>query len=380
MRYVGSESLAPGVEYREFALTGSHGPVYGHLLTVDLREPRAEVGLVYPGTVGARAAVSALADAGGAVGAVNGDFFNISETQHPGVAATGAPVGPAVADGRWLKAAVPDGQRFGPPGPPGTGTRDVIGVGTDRTARIGSLTLRGTVHTKDGALPLRGFNQYAVAENGIGAFTPVWGAASRVRATCGSDADRAAPCTSDTYEVTVTRGRVAKTAAVPGGGPIAADSVVLVGREAGAGALRALRVGDPVTVDSRPQSTSRVPFAFAVGGFPIVRDDEPLDGLDSAAAAVRTAAGIGDGGRRLYLLALDGDVDYRPGLTVAELADTMLDLGADDAFNLDGGGSTTLVTREAGSGRSTVRNHPSGGAERPVANGIGVFAGPRPQL
>lgn len=52
----------------------------------------------------------------------------------------------------------------------------------------------------------------------------------------------------------------------------------------------------------------------------------------------------------------------------------MRSLGATDAFNLDGGGSSEMVTRGAGAAAVTVRNHPSGGAERPVANGVGVFA------
>ncbi|MET8178076.1 phosphodiester glycosidase family protein [Streptomyces sp. NPDC005336] len=368
--------ISPGVEYRAFTLAASHGTAYGHLLTVDLRHPGVRLDLLTAGAVGAREPVSRMADERGAVAAVNGDFFNISETQHPGVQATGASVGPAIAGGTPLKAAVPLGQRFGPALPRGTTTEDVVGLGTDRVARIGRLTLRGEVSAERGTLPLRGFNQYAVAEGGVGAYTPGWGTASRVRATCGTDTDRAAPCSAQTYEVTVRRNRVTQVAATPGNGTIAADRVVLVGREAGARALRALRVGDTVRVGYRLEGAAPAPFAFAVGGFPIVRDDRPLDGLDAVNAAVRTAAGIDDGGHRLYLLALDGGADYRPGLTVGELADVMLELGADDAVNLDGGGSSTLAAREAGEGSTTVRNHPSGGSERPVPNGIGVFTRP----
>jgi len=53
----------------------------------------------------------------------------------------------------------------------------------------------------------------------------------------------------------------------------------------------------------------------------------------------------------------------------------MRQLGADCAVNLDGGGSTTLVTRAQGEPAATVRNHPSGGAERPVSNAIGILTG-----
>ncbi|MET8682252.1 phosphodiester glycosidase family protein [Streptomyces sp. NPDC004647] len=377
VRYAEAEQVAPGLSYREFSVSGSQGTAHGHLLTVDLRDRRVSVDLLHPGAVGARAPVSQLADSRGAVAGVNGDFYNISETQHPGVEPTFAPVGPAIASGRHLKAAVPDGQRFGPALPPGTTTEDVIGVGADRRARLDRLTLRGTVTTPQGTRRLGGLNQYALPVGGIGAFTPEWGVPSRVRATCGTDTDRAAPCSTDTHEVTVSRGRVVSSADTPGSGPVAAGSVVLVGREAGAQTLRKLGTGDRVRVRHRLAATaSYVPYRFAIGGFPILRDGLPLAGLDHRTAAIRTAAGIGAGGRRLHLLALDGAVENRPGVTISELAALMHTVGADDAINLDGGGSSTLVLREPGAAGVTVRNHPSGGAERPVPDGIGVFSRP----
>ncbi|MEU1663681.1 phosphodiester glycosidase family protein [Streptomyces sparsogenes] len=368
-------SLAPGVAYEEFTLSSSHGTALGHLVTVDLREPGVSVDLLHPGAVASRLRLSEMAAKRSAIAAVNGDFFHITELQHPGVEATGAAVGPEVAGGRLLKAAVPQGQRFGPAAPPGTSTEDVIGVGTDRIARVGRLTLRGTVTAVGrGTRPLRGLNQYAVPVDGIGAYTPDWGSASRARATCGVDTSRSAPRSEQTYEVTVRGGRVVKRTASPGKGPIAADSFVLVGRESGARALRELKMGDPVRFDYGLREAPGPRFAFAIGGFPIVRDHRRLTGLDRLTGAVRTAVGIGEGGHLLYLLALDGEMTYRAGLTLRELADVMLRLGADDVVNLDGGGSSTLVAREPGGRRATVRNHPSGGTERLVPNGIGVFS------
>ncbi|WP_405445928.1 phosphodiester glycosidase family protein [Streptomyces achromogenes] len=367
--------IAPGVTYRQFDVDAAKGTARVHLLTVDLANPHVRVGLLYPGTVAARATVSRLADSAGAVAGVNGDFFHITESQHPGVAATGAPVGPAVADGQALKAAVPKGQRFGPALPPGTDTREVFGVGTDRRARLDRLSLTGSVGTPGGTLPLKGLNQYALPVNSVGAFTARWGSASRERAVCGTDTQRSAPCSEDTYEVKVRDGRVVSVAGAPGGGAIPADTTVLVGREEGARKLRELSVGDPVRVThALTAASSGVPYAFAIGGFPIVRDGAPLSGLDDETSAVRTAVGVKGGGRQLLLLALDGAADYRSGLTVHEEADVLRSLGAADAFNLDGGGSTELVTRDTDDRAVTVRNHPSGGAERPVPNGVGVFS------
>ncbi|MCX4702597.1 phosphodiester glycosidase family protein [Streptomyces sp. NBC_01373] len=369
--------IAAGVEYEQFDIPAAKGTAHAHVLTVDLLDPRVRVDLLYPGAVAARATVSTMADATGAVAGVNGDFFNITETQHPGVQATGASVGPAIAKGHVLKAAVPNGQRFGPALPPGTSTRDVIGVGVDRRARMDGLSLVGSVRTPEERLPLGGLNQYALPVGSVGAFTADWGSASRVRATCGTDTERAAPCSTDTYEVTVRDGRVVSAADRPGSGPIAAGTTVLVGREAGAQHLRKLSTGETVTVRHRlVPSVSKIPYRFALGGYPVLRDGRPLPGLDDTTSAVRTAAGITDGGRRLLLLALDGAPEYRTGLTIAEVAEVMRELGAAHAFSLDGGGSTTLVARVPGTSAVAVRNHPSGGAERPVPNGIGVFTTP----
>lgn len=113
---------------------------------------------------------------------------------------------------------------------------------------------------------------------------------------------------------------------------------------------------------------------FAVGGYPVLRAGEPLPGLDANTSAVRSAAGVTDRGRRLLLMALDGAPEHRTGLTIAEVASVMSGVGAVDAFSLDGGGSSTLVARGPDTSTVTVRNHPAGGVERPVPNGIGIFS------
>ncbi|MFF2852752.1 phosphodiester glycosidase family protein [Streptomyces sp. NPDC058001] len=367
--------VAPGVTYREFDIAAAKGPTHAHLLTVDLRDRHVKVDLLRPPAVGSRATISSLADSAGAVAGVNGDFFNITETQHPGVAATGAAVGPAIGSGRALKAAVPNGQRFGPALPPGTTTEDVLGVGTDGRARLDRIALDGSVTTATARLPLRGLNQYALPVGSVGAFTSDWGSVSRVRATCGTDTDRAAPCSADTHEVTVRHGKVVASADTPGSGPVPAGTTVLVGREAGAQELRKLSPGDRVKVRHRlVAATSRIPYRFAIGGYPVLRDGAALPGLDARTSAVRTAAGIADGGRQLLLLALDGAPTSRTGLNIAEVADVMRGLGSRDAFSLDGGGSSTLAARAPGAATVSVRNHPSDGTERAVANGIGVFS------
>ena len=366
-------TVAAGVAYRQYDLTAAAGVAHVHVLSVDLSNTHVRLGLLYPGKVASRAAVSTLANSQKAVAGINGDFFNISETQHPGVTATGATVGPAIANGTVLKGSVPDAQRFGPELPPGTDTKAVVGVGTDGRARLDTLALKGSVTRFGQRLALGGLNQYALPVDSVGAFTSDWGSVSRKRATCGTDTSRAAACSTNTYEVSLRRGRVVSTSAVPGSGTIAAGTTVLVGREAGAQRLKTFKVGERVTVRYGLTSASATAYRFALGGYPLLSGGRPLSALDASVSAVRTAVGIGDGGRRVFLVALDGAAAYRKGLTIAELATTLRNLGASEGFSLDGGGSSTLVARPAGAAGVTVRNHPSGGAERPVPNGIGVF-------
>lgn len=82
----------------------------------------------------------------------------------------------------------------------------------------------------------------------------------------------------------------------------------------------------------------------------------------------RTAVGrMPDG--RLLLVAVDGrQIGVSHGMTLQELAELLQQLGAADAINLDGGGSTTMVVQD------TIVNKPSDTAgERPVSDAILVF-------
>ena len=64
------------------------------------------------------------------------------------------------------------------------------------------------------------------------------------------------------------------------------------------------------------------------------------------------------------------------GVTQWRLAELLIERGASFAVNLDGGGSSTLVARDAATGRGTVLNVPVGlddrpGTERPVGSNLG---------
>lgn len=94
----------------------------------------------------------------------------------------------------------------------------------------------------------------------------------------------------------------------------------------------------------------------------------------------RTAIGVSADQKKVYLMAVDGrQYHYSNGMTYEELSKCMLALGAKDAMNLDGGGSTTFFTRSTPSfteGRFKLRNWPSenGGEERPVGNSLLIIS------
>jgi exopolysaccharide biosynthesis protein len=84
-------------------------------------------------------------------------------------------------------------------------------------------------------------------------------------------------------------------------------------------------------------------------------------------------------GQTLLLLVVDGrQAGWSVGATLPELAQLMLDAGAWNAVNLDGGGSTAMWHREPGAAAGRVLNRPSDGHVRPVANHLGVRLSTRP--
>ena len=81
----------------------------------------------------------------------------------------------------------------------------------------------------------------------------------------------------------------------------------------------------------------------------------------------RTA--LGYNADKLFLVVADGrQPKYSTGLTLYELASILIELGATEAINLDGGSSSTFVVND------TVVNKPSGQQERDVLNAVFITA------
>ena len=93
----------------------------------------------------------------------------------------------------------------------------------------------------------------------------------------------------------------------------------------------------------------------------------------------RTAVGLDARRRILWLVTVDGrQPGYSLGASLDELTAIFTGLGASDAINLDGGGSTTMVVATPAGPKALNRSIHTGvpGRERPSANHLGVRALP----
>ena len=120
----------------------------------------------------------------------------------------------------------------------------------------------------------------------------------------------------------------------------------------------------------------------AIGGWPrLIRDgkrnaeySDILEGTRpgfSKGRHPRTAIGFNADSTKLIALVVDGRRASDAGMSLVELSDAMLQLGAHNAIAFDGGGSTTMVIE------GKVVNRPSDSAgERPVGSGLLIVMSP----
>jgi exopolysaccharide biosynthesis protein len=96
--------------------------------------------------------------------------------------------------------------------------------------------------------------------------------------------------------------------------------------------------------------------------------------FDIAGRHPRTMVGSSKDGKELILVTVDGRQQGSIGMTQTEAAALMLELGAYNALNLDGGGSTTMAARKPATENIEIVNSPSDGSPRRISNAIGIFS------
>lgn len=289
-----------------------------------------------------------LADHARVVAGVNADFFIFTP---PGV-----PTGAHVQEGRVIT---------------GPGARPVLAADSSGSLFIGTLGVTGHAVARTDTLPLVAWNR--IAPRGVAVVDRLWGSVS----DSGSGRVEVALAGSPL--------RVISTDTLTAGLAIPANGALLIAGpdadDASRRILLALRPGEVVDVE---RAITRPHLRNVVGGWPvIVRDSVVTRAADSAGASFapvrhpRTAVGLAHDGREMILVVVDGrQKPYSDGMTLRELAELFRSLGASQALNLDGGGSSTFVLADstAPSGLR-IMNRPSDKVERAVGNALAIVHG-----
>lgn len=357
IQLVSEQQIGEGVVLLTYSkqIDGQKSWVY--VTKVDLNNPYAQVRPIYGknGSFASKQTVEAMARETGAIAAINADFFNLQKR---------TPFGMVVDQGEIVSsmARIP--------------AWSSLAIFQDKTAIIDHFAYRGTVTAPSGeSFPIQGVNKEEYLATGIQShkdqinlYTPRFGPVSF----------GARPGLTPYTEVVVEQG-VVKDIRVnqPQGAPIPANGYVLWGNGSGADFLNKFKVGDPVLIHSSHASASngRQDILTAIGGHLLLVDNgQALNPYDRTIVGKvsRSAAGVSQDGKTLYLVAVEGPSNSR-GMELGELAQTMREIGAYRAANLDGGGSTTMVARKLADTNLSVLNVPQYRSQRQVPTAIGVF-------
>jgi hypothetical protein len=328
------------------------GPFVIHLLKIDLNLVDIKLAHAMDEAIGLET-VSSIAARYRAVAAVNAGFFVTSGLYR------GDDVSVLKIGGRWFSEPAKE--------------RAAVGFVTQKGHTelvFGHLTFDGLVETAGGGRhKIDGINRPR-QENELIVFTPEFHKTTLTVPTG--------------VEVIIRRNRVQKIKNSSGSTPIPEDGLVIsASGTARDWLLKNLRPGQRLNLELGVQAIEKAAAAKwqqaqnIVGGVPQLIRDGRIDitsELEKSAARFatdrhpRTAiARCKDG--RMLLLVVDGrQPGHSTGMSLPALAELLLEFGAIDAINLDGGGSTTMFLD------GKVVNKPSDASgERPVGDAILIF-------
>ncbi len=343
------ERIAPGVDLASGPAGAGEG--FASLLTVGLTggtgvEYVSGDSLTSPATVADMAAAARPPEGSTVVAAVNGGYFDLGATQ--------APRGAGMSDGRVLTS-------------PEAGFAHAVVIDADGSGGVRRVAFEGTVSLPSGTLDLDALNAPTVPDDGLGLYTSDWGGHPRAHVV-----HEPGGATAPVAEAVISGGTVERVGDTPGSGPIGGEERVLVARGSAAERIAALSEGDPVGLEYALTAEGTDPRVVLGGRHVLVRDGEPVP-VDDTSRAPRTAIGFSRDGGTMHVVATDGRVPGTAGSTLAEVAALLAAAGAAQALELDGGGSSTLLVREAGGVRPVLRNR-AGDRLRKVPDGLVVTA------
>jgi hypothetical protein len=360
-----ARTVAPGVAYRRFV--DARGPWVVNLVRVDLR--RADLALRHArahDSLRSRERTTEMVRRASAAGtrvvaAVNADFFDLK---------TGENENNQMIGGEWWKGLkVTDS-----PYDTYDNVHAQLALDSLRRPSMDRFLFVGRAWARGSETPILTLNAAPTgAYEGTALYTPRYGSATpRDTARQTAEAPLAAAGHRGDTTLFVRRGPVAPSS----GTLIPRDGAVLSAYGSRAGAVQALAEGDTVRVLLGTHPALRGRPALVIGGWPrILRDGRDvaaeaatMEGTISRNAEARhprTAVGFSRDSATLFLVVVDGRSTASVGMTLVELAALMRRVGAWQALNFDGGGSTTMVVDGA------IVNTPSDATgEREVGNAL----------
>jgi len=345
-KYIGS-----GIKYENIKKFTSQGWWNINLVRVDLTDEYAEIkGLFSDKGLSARDTVSNMVTRSKAVAGVNGDFFNYSPIPHP--------MGTFIQDGEIISS--PIERAYALP----TFYLDLFNnpdiTFFDRTMKITSLESGKSVNIS--------LINKAADMNMVTLLNSNWGSKSFGKQYSNEkDGPMVEMVVVDDVVVDIRIDQEAVN--IPENG-----YVICVRGERKEPLLENFKVGDRVKLELGT-SPNLENIKFAIGGGSIILKDGQIinSNINIAGNQPRTGIGITEDRKELIIATIDGrDVSY-VGVTQEVFAAILRELGAYNALNLDGGGSTTMAIKPVDKQIAEVVNKPSEGTERKVVNGIGVF-------
>ncbi|HEY4551920.1 MAG TPA: phosphodiester glycosidase family protein [Bacillaceae bacterium] len=346
--------VGPGVNETRMTLDSLRGRQEAFVMHVDTQNPDVHIEAGLPngkdfGMQTVRDQAAAVSKPGRTViGGVNGDFYDTSN---------GIPIGSVIKDGKILKAA----------------NTEMFGIKTNGEAIIGQPNPQFFIIANGSASKIHRLNEPR-GSNQLAVYTPD-------RKSTGTASDGTEVILTDISGDVREAGTItAKVEAVlPGSGNnlIPEGKLVISGHGTQAEWLSALKEGQALELNTTVAAGWEDVKEALGGRITLVKNGQKVvipESSFTTATAPRTAAGIKADGS-IFFLVLDGrQPGYSEGVTIYELQELMYELGAAEALNLDGGGSSTFLSRTNGEDGLMLVNQPSDGFERSVANSFLVVS------
>jgi hypothetical protein len=376
-----ADGFAPLVEWTGFDPQPDPDAELLHAAVVDPSRFAGRVIAYHGSAIASKQTVPAASAALGSVVATNAGFFTIDA---PLAAVNGVNTGLSAYDGQIESLA--------------NGDRAALVLDGHRPARIANLTTFAQLRSGGSSIRILGINRLpgGAEDCGVSGFVPTSEPRQNTLCTAADDIVLftpmfgatlpAAPATGPAAQAVLSpQGRVVSVGA-PGGTLPAGDSAVQaigsdaawltgharVGRQLNVSEQLRTASGQPVGLGPQTSIASAGPVLVRGGRIAIDAVDEgvfdPRDLNDytfSAYRHARTFVGV-DGRGRLLLATADGIPGVSEGLTLTEEAELMRSLGAVDAMNLDGGGSTQFASD------GQLLNDASSAPLRPVGDTIEI--------